>query len=43
MIPSADEFDVPESVGEAVPPVEEKPKKKIKKEDKPRDDEEIPF
>ena len=54
VIPSADEFDVPESVGEAVPPVEEphsakatrgkeKVKKEIKKEKEPKDDEEIPF
>jgi len=46
----ADEFDVPESVGEAMPPVEEKPekvekkaKKEVKKAEKAKDDEEIPF
>ena len=48
--PSPDEFDVPESVGEVVPPVEEKPakaekkgKKEVKKEEKTENDEEIPF
>ena len=48
--PVGDEFDVPESVGEVVPPVEEKPqkvekktKKEVKKEEKAEDDEEIPF
>ncbi|PIZ47197.1 single-stranded DNA-binding protein [Candidatus Woesebacteria bacterium CG_4_10_14_0_2_um_filter_39_14] len=45
-----DELDVPESVGEVVPPVEEKPKKvekkgkkEVKKDEKTENDEEIPF
>lgn len=46
VVPVGDELDVPESVGEVMPPVEEKPKKKTKKEvkeEKAEDDEEIPF